>query len=75
MIPLQPTTIYLPDELKRSLQQLVEQTGKPVAELIQAAVEEYLKHQRSSLLRSIGVGASEQGNLFQRVDELLWQDS
>ncbi|MBW4622089.1 MAG: ribbon-helix-helix domain-containing protein [Cyanosarcina radialis HA8281-LM2] len=74
MASLQPTTIYLSEELKHSLQQLVRQTGKPENELIQAAVEEYLKHQHSSLPRSVGIGASERGDLSERVDELLWQD-
>jgi hypothetical protein len=71
---LQPTSVYLPAGIRDSLQQLVLKTGKPEAELIQEAVEAYLEEQNRPLPKSIGVGASQQGDLSERVDELLWQD-
>lgn len=71
----QPTSVYLPDEIERSLQRLVQQTGKPKAELIREAIEVYLESQKHPLPRSIGIGASDRGDLSERVDELLWQES
>jgi predicted transcriptional regulator len=73
--PAQPTLVHLPDRLKTSLQQLVSQTGKPEAELIGEAIEAYLESQNRPLPRSIGIGASDRGDLSDRVDDLLWQDS
>lgn len=70
----QPTSVYLPDEIEQSLQRLVQQTGKPKAELIREAIEAYLENQKHSLPRSIGIGASDRGDLSERVDELLWQE-
>jgi predicted transcriptional regulator len=71
----QPTLVHLPDSVKTSLQQLVSQTGKPESELIGEAIEAYLESQNRPLPRSIGIGASDRGDLSDRVDDLLWQDS
>jgi predicted transcriptional regulator len=70
----QPTAVYLPDEIEHSLQQLVQQTGKPKAELIQEAIEAYLENQKYPSPRSIGIGASDRGDLSERVDDLLWRE-
>jgi predicted transcriptional regulator len=69
------TLVNLPDRIKASLQQLVNQTGKPEEELIGEAIEAYLESQNRPLPRSIGIGASDRGDLSDRVDDLLWQDS
>jgi hypothetical protein len=53
----------------------VSQTGKPEAELIGEAIEAYLESQNRPLPKSIGIGASDRGDLSDRVDDLLWQDS
>ncbi len=71
---IQPTSVYLPDEIKHSLKLLVQRTGKPEAELIQEAIKVYLERQNRLSPRSIGIGVSNQGDLSERVDELLWQD-
>jgi hypothetical protein len=71
----QPTSVYLPAGIRDSLQQLVLQTGRPEAELIQEAVEAYLlKKQNRPLPKSIGTGASQRGDLSAHVDDLLWQE-
>jgi hypothetical protein len=73
--PAQPTLVHLPDRVRTSLQLLVAQTGKPEAELIGEAIEAYLESQNRPLPRSIGIGESDRGDLSDRVDDLLWQDS
>jgi predicted transcriptional regulator len=71
----QPTLVHLPDRVKTSLQQLVSQTRKPEAVLIGEAIEAYLENQNRPLPKSIGIGASDRGDLADRVDDFLWQDS
>lgn len=73
--PAQSTLIHLPDRVRISLQQLVSQTGKPEEDLIREAIEAYLESQNRPLPKSIGIGASDRGDLADRVDDLLWQDS
>lgn len=53
---LNKTTIYLPDELHRSLQAAARRTGKSQAHLIREAVEGFLEEDDRPRLRSIGVG-------------------
>jgi hypothetical protein len=53
----------------------VSQTGKSEEDLIREAIEAYLESQNRPLPRSIGIGASDRGDLSDRVDDLLWQDS
>jgi predicted transcriptional regulator len=73
--PAQPTLVHLPDRVRTSLQKLVSQTGKLEEDLIREAIEAYLEIQNRPLPRSIGIGASDRGDLSDRVDDLLWQDS
>ena len=49
------TTIYLPDELQRSLQAAARRSGRSQAHLIREAVERYLDDDRP-LPKSIGIG-------------------
>jgi hypothetical protein len=53
----------------------VSQTRKPEAVLIGEAIEAYLENQNRPLPKSIGIGASDRGDLADRVDDFLWQDS
>jgi Arc/MetJ-type ribon-helix-helix transcriptional regulator len=50
------TTIYLPDELQRRIKEVARGTGRRPAELIRAAIEEFLQAQDRPLPRSLGAG-------------------
>jgi predicted transcriptional regulator len=50
------TTLYLPPELHRGIQEVARRTGRRQAELIRTAIEEYLRAQDRPLPRSIGAG-------------------
>ena len=50
------TTVYLPDELQRGLKDVARRTGRRPAELIRAAIEEFLRVQERPLPRSVGAG-------------------
>ena len=50
------TTIYLPDELQRGIRDVARRTGRRPAELIRAAIEQFLREQHRPLPRSIGAG-------------------
>jgi predicted transcriptional regulator len=60
------TTIYLPEELQRSLREVARRTGRPQAQLIREALAAYLETQPQPLMQSIGLGAD---------DELTGRDS
>ena len=71
---MKETTVYLPEEANRALEQLAHQTGRSQTELIREAIEHYLSRQRPPLPRSVGMGASGRSDLAERDEELLWQD-
>jgi predicted transcriptional regulator len=48
------TTLYLPPELHRGIQDVSRRTGRPQAELIRTAIAEYLRTQDRPVPRSIG---------------------
>ena len=50
------TTIYLPAELQRGVREVARRTGRRPAELIRAAIEEFLRAQDQPLPRSLGAG-------------------
>jgi predicted transcriptional regulator len=50
------TTIYLPAELQRVVKEVARRTGRRPAELIRAAVEEFLRAQDQRLPCSLGAG-------------------
>lgn len=50
------TTIYLSSELRRSLRDAARMEGRPQAEVIRAALEEYLGRRELPVLRSLGMG-------------------
>jgi plasmid stability protein len=53
---MERTTIYLPEELQRSLREAARRAGRPQAELIREALTSYLEAQPRPLPRSIGLG-------------------
>jgi predicted transcriptional regulator len=50
------TSLYLPDELHRELQMAARRSGRPQAELIRVALQEYLRGMSAPKLSSIGAG-------------------
>jgi predicted transcriptional regulator len=63
---MERTTIYLPEELQRSLREVSRRTRRPQAELIREALTAYLATQPQPPMRSIGMGED---------DELAARDS
>lgn len=54
------TTLYLPRELHRALKEAARREGKPQAELVRGALEEYLSKRPRPAIGSIGAGADEE---------------
>jgi len=67
------TVVPLPEILTDSLNQIAQETGRSQAELIREAIEQYLLRHGRSLPHSVGMGASNMGDLSERDEELLWQ--
>lgn len=51
------TTLYLPDDLQSQLKAASRRTGRPQAELVRVALEQYLGQIEAPMPRSIGSGA------------------
>lgn len=54
------TTLYLPRELHRALKDAARREGKPQAELVRGALEEYLGKRPRPVIGSIGAGEDEE---------------
>jgi hypothetical protein len=52
---MQKTTLYLPDELQRQLQEAARRMGRSQADLIREALETFLGTVQSPRARSIGI--------------------
>jgi hypothetical protein len=66
------TTVYLDAESYRRLQALAVRTGRPTAELVREAVEEYAsRHSLVRLPKSLGAGKSGRRDLGTRAELLL----
>lgn len=66
------TTVYLDASEYRRLKALAGLEGRPAAELIRAAVAEYVgRRARRGLPGSIGAGRSGDGTLSERAEALL----
>jgi hypothetical protein len=66
------TTVYLDAEAYERLKAVARRRGRPPAELIREAVQEYAdRHGRSGRPRSLGAGRSGKGNLSERAEALL----
>ncbi|MBW4471767.1 MAG: ribbon-helix-helix domain-containing protein [Stenomitos rutilans HA7619-LM2] len=72
---MKATTVYLSEEATLALEKLAQQLNRPASELIQDAIDRYLLNSHASLPPSIGLGASGSGDLSERDEELLWQES
>lgn len=71
---MKPTIIYLPQETEIALQEIANQKGKTLSEIIQEMVKEYCLTKKKLLPNCVGMGNSGRSDLSERVDELLWQD-
>jgi len=69
---MKPTTIYLPEETEATIQELANQTGKSISEIIQELVTDYFTQTPKKLPKSIGMGASGRADLSSKTEELLW---
>jgi predicted DNA-binding protein len=58
MATMQKTTLYLPEELHRRIQQLSDRTGRSQAEIIREALQRFVDEQGKPRLRSLGAGHS-----------------
>jgi hypothetical protein len=54
---MEKTTLYLPAELQRALQEQSRRSGRPQAELVREALRTYLEGAGSPRPRSLGLGA------------------
>ncbi len=71
---MKPTVIYLPEETETALQEIANQKGQTLSEIIQEIIKEYSLTKKKSLPNCVGMGNSSMSDLSERVDELLWQD-
>jgi hypothetical protein len=67
---MQPTTILLNEVTQRNLQELSEQQGKTMDEIVQEAIQFYFLSIKQKQPRSIGLGESNVPDLSERVNEL-----
>jgi predicted transcriptional regulator len=71
---MKPTTIYLPEETEANLQELANNTGKSLPELIQQVLNDYLTEKSQKLPKSVGMGASGRSDLSSKTEQLLWTE-
>lgn len=57
MAVVEKTTLYLPADLQRALQEQARRSGRPQAELVRQALRDYLEAAASPRPRSLGLGA------------------
>ena len=57
---MEKTTVYLPDELQRSILAMARREGRSQAEIIRAALEAYLSERAPLRPRSIGAGSDDE---------------
>lgn len=53
---MEKTTLYLPTDLQRALQEQARRSGRPQAELVREALRSYLEGAASPRPRSLGLG-------------------
>jgi len=69
---MKPTTIYLPEETENQVQEIANNTGKSIAELIQDLIISQFPQSSKKLPKSVGMGASGRSKLFSKAEQLLW---
>lgn len=69
---MKQTIIYLPEETETNLQELANETGKSVSDLIQEVISNYLIQKPQKLPKSLGMGASGRKDLSSKAEQLLW---
>jgi Arc/MetJ-type ribon-helix-helix transcriptional regulator len=69
MYGMRKTTVYLPDDLKRRLEQVARQQGRSEAEVIRAALDDYTRREAPRPRLPLVRGA-DSTNVAERVDEL-----
>ncbi len=69
---MRKTTLYLPEDLQRSLKEAARRTGRPEAAIIREALTEYLRDRARPEPRSIGAG--EDAELAARDSEAWLRD-
>jgi predicted transcriptional regulator len=57
---MEKTTLYLPNELQRSLLEMAKREGRSQAEIIRAALAAYFSDRAPLPLRSIGAGSDDE---------------
>jgi predicted transcriptional regulator len=69
------TTIFADDTLLNEIKYLAQQEDRSVADLIREAMVQYLEQKRkpAQQLSFIAFGASQQSDIAERSEELLWQ--
>jgi hypothetical protein len=72
---MEGTPIVLPQPLQENLEAIAKNQDKTVLDLVQEALNLYIFALQRIQPKSIGMGESEQSDLSERVDDLLWQDS
>lgn len=70
--PMKLTTIYLSEETEATIQELANETGKSISEIIQEVVTDYFTQTPKTLPKSIGMGASGSSDLSSKTEQLLW---
>ena len=68
---MRPTTIYLPEETENQLQEMANNSGKSIAELIQELIISQFPQSSKKLPKSVGMGASGRSDLSSKVAQLL----
>lgn len=69
---MKSTTIYLPEETESNLQELANQTGQSISELVLEAITAYFSQRNQKRPKSVGMGASGRKDLSSKTEELLW---
>lgn len=71
---MKQTTIYLPEEIEASLQELAKKRGNSISELIEEVIDDYLIKTSQKLPKSMGMGASGRSDLSSKAEQLLWTE-
>jgi hypothetical protein len=72
--PMKRTTVKIPDELDALLRHEAARRGVTISEVTREALESYLKPNGRRRFLSAGAGDSGQGNIAERIEELLAEE-